>query len=331
MKTEILQPSPAAYEHCAKLIRSGEIVAFPTETVYGLGSSAYDEEAVGKIYAAKGRPSDNPLIVHVCDEKQIDEIAFINDFARVVMARFMPGPMTMILPKKDIVPYRVSGGLETVGIRMPDNDVALSFIRFCGVPICAPSANVSGRPSPTTAKHVFDDLAGKIPAILDGGACRVGVESTIIDLTCPVPRLLRAGGMPLETLEAKLGKIEVVDTLNSKVALCPGMKYKHYSPKAEVYLVAAGGDQEERIRRKYNESGSKTAVICLDDMAAKLSGPDVLRAGKDSEEYAHNLFALLRRCDELGYDTVVAQGVTEEGYGRSVVNRLTKASGGKII
>jgi L-threonylcarbamoyladenylate synthase len=331
MKTEILQPSPAAYEYCAKLIRSGEIVAFPTETVYGLGASAYDEKAVDKIYAAKGRPSDNPLIVHVCDARQIEDIAYLTDLARTAIAEFMPGPMTIILPKKSVVPYRVSGGLETVGVRMPDSLVALEFIRNAGVPICAPSANISGRPSPTTAKHVFDDLCGKIPAILDGGACRVGVESTIIDLTRSTPRLLRAGGMPLETIESKLGKTEIVDTLNSKVALCPGMKYKHYSPKAEVYLAAAGEDTRERILRAYKGFEGKTVVVCLDSLADSLDGVEVLRAGNDAQSYAHNLFSLLRECDELGFDTVIAQGVEEVGYGRSVLNRLIKAAGGKTV
>ncbi len=332
MKTEIYTPTEENLEKCARLVESGELVAFPTETVYGLGANALNPESVRKIYAAKGRPSDNPLIVHVARAEQIYELAaVVPERAERVIKELMPGPVTIVLPKRDVVPDEVTGGLKTVAIRMPSSGIARRLIELSGKPICAPSANTSTRPSPTLARHVLFDLDGKIPAIIDGGACDVGVESTVIDFCVEGKvRLLRAGGMPLETIEKVVGKVEVVK--NGKVALCPGMKYKHYAPTAEVYLASPG--ETDKIIAAYDEfdgEGKKVAVLALASSAPAYGDRRVWTAGKDSREYAQNLFALLRRADDEGLDVLLCEGVTDEGYGLSVENRLGKASGGKTL
>ena len=328
METRILQPTNENFSDCARLIQSGELVAFPTETVYGLGANALDSSAVKKVYVAKGRPSDNPLIVHVADFEMIQKLAYVNDLAKIVMQNFMPGSVTMVLPKKDIVPYCVSGGLETVGIRMPDNEIALRLIKESGVPICAPSANTSTKPSPTSANHVYFDLRGKIHAVLDGGDCNVGVESTVIDLTGKTPRLLRAGGMPVEELEKKLGKIEIEK--NTGVALCPGMKYKHYSPNAKVVLVPPCSHMCTKIKNAY-DSEKNAVIFALSENVEKYADRTVMNVGKDAQDYAHKLFGYLRKADELGYSIIFAEGVSEEGFGLSVMNRLSKACAGNIL
>ncbi len=332
MKTKIYKPTNENLTLCASIIKSGEVVAFPTETVYGLGANAMKAESVKKIYSAKGRPSDNPLIVHIADKSTVFELAScVPDNAKAVMDAFMPGPVTIVLPKKPCVPDEVTGGLKTVAIRMPQNEIALKLIKEANCPVCAPSANTSSRPSPTTAKHVYEDLNGKITAILDGGECEVGVESTVIDFTTPVPRLLRAGGMAVEEIEKVVGKIEVVK--DSKIALCPGMKYKHYSPTAEVYL--AGTEREGKdIAQAYiglTNEGKRTVIICLEQKVKEFSDFNIYIAGRTVKDYAHNLFALLRKADADGYDAVICEGVSEEGLGASVLNRLDKASGGKRV
>lgn len=333
MKTEILNPTDANYAKCAELIRSGELVAFPTETVYGLGANALCPEAVKKIYAAKGRPSDNPLIVHIAGVEDVYKVAeYVPDKARTVIEKFMPGSVTVVLPKRPEIPDCVTGGLDTVAIRMPDHEVALRFIKECGVPVCAPSANTSTRPSPTAAMHVYDDLNGKIAAIIDGGTCNVGVESTVIDFADEMPRLLRAGGMPVEILEAEIGGIR--REVKSDVPLCPGMKYKHYSPLADVTVVMPGGAQCEKVSAAYDSfvnSGRKTVILAVSGHVGYYAGKNVVDMGKDSREYAHNLFAALRGCDKDGYDCAIAEGIGEEGYGLSVMNRLIKAAGGKTL
>ncbi len=331
--TEILEPTDENLSYCASLLRDGELVAFPTETVYGLGANALKAESVKKIYQAKGRPSDNPLIVHIASESDVDKLALtVPDKAREVIRKFMPGPVTVVLPKREIVPNEVTGGLNTVAIRMPDNAIALELIRRSGCPVCAPSANTSTRPSPTSAHHVFSDLGGKIKAILNGGECRVGVESTVIDFCSDKPRLLRAGGMAVEKLAEVIGEIEVVK--NSKVALCPGMKYKHYSPTAEVFVALVGEAQSERIIEKYRSltaEGKRVVIVCLDDFANEFLSETVWSVGKTVDDYAQKLFALLRRSDDEGFDAVICQGVSDDGIGLSVNNRTAKACGGKFI
>lgn len=333
MKTEIFVPLEENYEKCGRLIRSGELVAFPTETVYGLGANALDPEAVKKVYLAKGRPSDNPLIVHIASPDDIDKVArSVPDKARLVIKKFMPGSVTVVMPKRPEIPDCVTGGLDTVAVRMPLHPVALEFIRACGVPICAPSANTSTRPSPTLASHVYDDLGGKIAAILDGGACSVGVESTVIDFVGDTPRLLRAGGMPLEPLEEVIGKIQ--REVKSDKPLCPGMKYKHYAPSCDVTVVMPGSAQQKKAAELYDKfvsEGKKTVIMTLEGHIPAYGDRNVFNVGKDSREYAHNLFSLLRECDKEGFEAAVAEGVTDEGYGLSVMNRVCKSAGGKII
>lgn len=332
METKVLQPNKDSLELCKELILSGEVVAIPTETVYGLGANAFNEDAVAKIYEAKGRPSDNPLIVHIADKTDVARVAReIPPLAQRVIDKFMPGSVTIVLPKQKTVPDRVTGGLDTVAVRMPAHEVALEFIRTCGVPICAPSANTSTKPSPTTATHVFDDLNGKIPAILDGGDCGVGVESTVIDFVTGKPRLLRAGGMPLEVLEREIG--EIVREVKSAKPLCPGMKYKHYSPDASVTVFLPGNGKTERIISRYDEfasQGKKVIILALDDNAPKYGDRMVFSMGVDDKSYAKRLFSALRDADKKGYDAVLCEGLPERGYGLSVMNRLLKAAAGKV-
>lgn len=333
IRTAIYDASDESIALCADMLARGELVAFPTETVYGLGANALMPSSVKRIYAAKGRPSDNPLIVHIASAADVEKLAAsVPEKARLVIEHFMPGPVTIVLPKRTIVPDEVTGGLNTVAIRMPANEIALKLIKKSGCPVCAPSANTSTRPSPTTAKHVYDDLNGRIPAVLDGGECAVGVESTVIDFCSDKPRLLRAGGMELERLEDVIGDVEIVK--NSKVALCPGMKYKHYSPLAEVFVAAEGERLSERINDKYLQletSGIRTVIVCLESEKESFVGKNVWIAGRDSREYAQSLFALLRRSDDAGYGAVICQGVSDAGMGLSVNNRLSKACGGKFI
>lgn len=333
METQIYQSNQLNIKTCARLLREGEIVAFPTETVYGLGANAFLPDSVKKIYEAKGRPSDNPLIVHIADKTWVDVVAdFVPDGAKKVIENFMPGPVTVVLKKKKIVPDSVTGGLDTVAVRMPNSKVALDLILEAGVPVCAPSANTSSKPSPTKASHVYDDLNGKISAILDGGECEVGVESTVIDFTGEKPRLLRAGGMALEKIEEVVGEIEVVHS--STVALCPGMKYKHYSPSSEVFVAAADENAVGRMVAFYEKcvsEGKKAVVIAMEENARDFDQNHFYSAGKSYEDYARKLFSLLRQSDDDGYDIVIAQGVEEKGIGSSIANRLEKACGGKFI
>lgn len=324
MNTQILQFNTNNILLCASEINGGGVVAFPTETVYGLGADALNPNAVKKIYEAKGRPSDNPLICHIFDKSQIEKFAYLTPIAEKIIDTFMPGPITIILKKKPIVPDIVTGGLDTVGIRMPNHKGALEFIRACNTPICAPSANTSSKPSPTTAKHVFSDLNGKIKYILDGGSCKVGLESTIVD--CVNLTLLRQGGLPKEQLENLVGalKTDVV----SDVPLCPGMKYKHYSPNASVYVALVGDNMAKRIMDEYDKDNSKTVILTLN---GSYEGRNVLSVGNSVDEYAHNLFAYFRMLDEQGYERIICEGVADDGVGAALMNRMLKASGGKTI
>lgn len=333
MDTRILAPTKENILLCAEALRRGELVAFPTETVYGLGANALDARAAEKIYAAKGRPSDNPLIVHVAsldDAKTVAEK--LPPSALSLAAKFMPGPLTLVLKKKDVVPDTVTGGLDTVAVRIPANNVALALFKAAGVPVCAPSANVSGSPSPTTARHVYEDLKGKIPYILDGGACKIGIESTVVDVTGDKPRLLRPGGLEKEKIERAAGALLLPE--DTSKPLCPGMKYKHYAPKAEVYFSAYYSGMSGGICLWYDrlaERGTKTVILCLTPNAEKYGRRNVIRVGDGYDSYAHNLFADLRMADEKGYGAVIAEGVPDEGIGSSLINRLIKSSGGKII
>lgn len=323
----------------AKILREGNTVIFPTETVYGLGANALDELAVSKIYEAKGRPSDNPLIVHIYDKKQVDDLAEeINENAKIIMDKFWPGPITIILKKKDIVPMRTSGGLNTVAIRMPSNPIAKALLEEVKLPIAAPSANISGRPSPTRGRHVYEEMNNRVDGIILGGDCTFGLESTVLDLTGDVPTILRPGSITKEDLEKTIGLVNIDPALERKEdnikAKAPGMKYKHYSPNADVFIVSGDG---EKVINKINElvennskEGLKTAVMCLKENEYKYKG-DTIVLGSNLEEVAANLFNALITADEKNYDVVYTEEFSNDGVGKAIMNRLLKSAGYKVI
>lgn len=297
----------------ADFIKSGEVAAFPTETVYGLGADAYNEKAVRKIFKAKGRPADNPLIVHVAKKKDILVLVKeITPSAKKIIAGFFPGPVTVILKKNEIVPDVVTAGLDTIAIRMPESKIARELIRLSGVPIAAPSANLSGSPSPTNFLHVIRDMKGKIPCLLIGPAAKYGLESTVIDCTGKFPVILRPGSVTLEQIK-KLDKNTVYQKSTRKIK-SPGQKYRHYSPKAKVKFVK---------RETSNVKRSKEAYIGLNKKFAKSF--EVVKICKTFEEYARNLFSFFRQCDEMGIKTIYCEKIPEKGIGTAVMNRLNKA------
>ena len=310
MQTTITNDSKIA----ADFIKSGEVAAFPTETVYGLGADAYNEKAVRKIFKAKGRPADNPLIVHVDKKKDISVLAKeITPSAKKIISKFFPGPVTVILKKNEIVPDVVTAGLDTIAIRMPASKIARELIKLSGVPIAAPSANLSGSPSPTNFLHVLRDMKGKIPCLLIGPAAKYGLESTVIDCTGKFPVILRPGSVTLEQIK-KLDKNAVYQK-NARKIKSPGQKYRHYSPKAKVKFVK---------RETSNVKRSKEAYIGLNKKFAKSF--EVVKICKTIEEYARNLFSFFRQCDEMGFKTIYCEKIPEKGIGTAVMNRLKKAA-----
>ena len=339
MNTLFLDPAvqPDAVERAAELLRAGEVVGIPTETVYGLGADALNGAAVRKIFAAKGRPSDNPLIVHIADFEQITPlVARVPDEARALAEAYWPGPMTIILPKADCIPDEVSCGLDTVGIRLPSHPLARAIIRAAGTPVAAPSANTSGRPSTTTAAHVMEDMAGKIAAVVEGGACAVGVESTVISLAGEQPRLLRPGGISLEQLEAVLGPVVVDRALREKIGddekvSAPGMKYRHYAPKAPVTAVT--GDPAQTARWIAERLTGRTGVICFDEFAGQFAGHPchTLGLSTDGQAHARHIFDALRAFDSEDVDQILAQCPDDAGIGLAVANRLKKAAGFHVV
>lgn len=345
--TRVLQvdptsPEPEVVAQAAATLRAGDVVAFPTETVYGLGANALDGEAVGRIFAAKGRPSDNPLIVHIADRSQLEGlVASVPEAAERLMARFWPGPLTLVMRKGPAVPPEVTGGLDTVGIRMPDHPVALALIRAAGVPIAAPSANTSGRPSPTAAEHVLEDLAGCIPVILDGGETGVGVESTVLDVTTHPPMILRPGGLTREELEAAIGPVALAPNLEGAEPCerprSPGMKYRHYAPRAPLILVDGPVlEMQEKIRdlaMEYAEEGKRVGILCSAESRGVYMASVILEYGAraDLAGIASDLFGTLRAFDRHQVDVILAEGVPEEGLGLAIMNRLRRAAGGRVI
>lgn len=326
------------------ILKNGGLVAFPTETVYGLGGDGLDKKASEKIYAAKGRPSDNPLIVHIADIQAMEVLAGdIPETAWQLAGKFWPGPMTMILNKKDIVPYETTGGLDTVAIRFPSHPVACALIKASGTYIAAPSANTSGRPSPTLASHVREDMDGKIDMIVDGGRVGIGIESTIVDVTGEVPMILRPGYITKEMLEAVVGHVEIDPAIIDDHLLkgmrpkAPGMKYKHYAPKGDLTIVE--GDSEsviDTINRMVDiakAEGKKTAVIAVDETKKAYRGDIVESIGTRSREetIAANLYDILRRMDTLGVDVIYSESFEDGGLGQAVMNRLLKAAGHQVI
>jgi L-threonylcarbamoyladenylate synthase len=330
-------------EEAGRVIKEGGLVAFPTETVYGLGANALDSNAIKRIFKAKGRPSDNPLIVHIHSIDQVYALTnCVSEEILKVMGIFWPGPITFVLPKSDLIPKEVTAGLSTVGIRMPDHEIALSLLKAAGVPIAAPSANTSGRPSPTAAKHVIEDLMGKVDIIIDGGTSKVGLESTVIDLTLPKPAILRPGGITPGQLETVLGEVHFLSAFenfekHSMMPKSPGMKYTHYAPKAELVLVTGSeGDLQNKIQKlalDYTLNGIAVGIMGTDKNMHYYSEYEAYSMGdvNQPESIAKNLFSILRKFDNTGVGVILAEGVSSEGLGLAIMNRLCKAAGYNII
>ena len=323
----------------AELLKNGGVVGIPTETVYGLAADALNGEAVAKIFKAKGRPMDNPLIVHIADFGDIDRFGLVEtipESARLLAKHFWPGPLTMIMKRTDVIPNEVSAGLDTVAIRFPSHPVAQEIIRAANTPLAAPSANLSGSPSPTTARHVLNDMDGKIDAVLDGGASEVGVESTVITLAAGVPRVLRPGGVTVEELRGVLGEVEVDDAVLHQLkegvaAASPGMKYKHYAPKANVILLK--GADDEYIEYVNARAGDDVCALCCDEdlLSLKVKTVSLGRRG-DYLTHARHLFDCLRGIDEnKTVLTVYSRLPSTEGVGLAVYNRLIRAAGFEVI
>ena len=333
INTEVRPADAEGIARAAELLRQGELVALPTETVYGIAADARNGEAVKKIFEAKGRPQDNPLILHIPDASWLTRYCEdVPETAYRLAERFWPGPLTMILKKKPCVPLRTTGGLETVGMRCPDHAVTRAIIEKAGVPVAAPSANTSGRPSCTTAEHVREDMWGKIDGIVDGGPCEVGVESTIIDLTVTPPQLLRPGGLPLESLIDALGEVTVDKAVTQKMGegekpRAPGMKYRHYAPKAPVTVVTGGAKASARYLLTH--ASEDAGVICFDEFVPLFAGHIVhpLGASDDKRAQAQHVFDALRTFDETNVGEIWAQCPDSKGLGLAIGNRLKKAAG----
>lgn len=334
METKIYRSDDiVAIKHCGEILKNGGIVAFPTETVYGLGCSAYNKDAAKKVFAAKGRPCDNPLIVHVSDKEDIEKIAHVSELSKKLAEAFMPGPFTMILPKKDIIPDEITAGLDTVAIRFPESKEAIDLIQAAGVPVAAPSANLSGRPSPTTSNHVIEDLSGRVDAIICGNDCKVGVESTVVAVKEDRVVLCRPGKVTPDDIE-KIGiTVEIPENLNRTVTgdervISPGMKYKHYAPKGKLTLLEGEGALDKLIENQKKGYG----IICFDEDLACLEGPLTVSLGKkdDSERQAERLFSALRFFDEKGTEFIFSRVPPKSGVGLAVYNRILKAASSRV-
>lgn len=332
MDTELLKTDVNSIKKAAELLKYGEIVAIPTETVYGLAANGFNPDAIKKVFLAKGRPQDNPLILHICDMEMLGVIADeIPPLAKKLAAAFWPGSLTMIFKKKDIVPKETNGGMDTVAVRMPNNAATLELIKECGFPLAAPSANISGLPSPTTAMHVYNDMNGKIPLILDGGACSCGVESTVICFTEKGVKILRPGAVTPEMLskytDAEIDRTVLHNLETGEKPISPGTKYKHYSPKAEVFAIDTESD--DRFREYVNALEGENIVV----LAKNTDGitKTTLPYGQTDSEEASSLFASLRKADEIGAATVYVRAPKMNGIGLAVYNRLLRAAAFKVI
>lgn len=343
MQTLLLQSDPSSLRLASDLLKQGQLVAFPTETVYGLGADALNPDAVRSIFSAKGRPADNPLIVHIHHRDQLLPLCEIPDRAPLLMNAFWPGPLTILFPRRPAVPDVVTAGLPTVAIRMPSHPVAAELLKTCGLPVAAPSANRSGRPSPTTARHVMDDMNGIIPLILDGGACEVGLESTVVDLCHGKPVILRPGGITREMLEEVLDEEvllagSILRPLQpDEKALSPGMRYRHYAPAGTVTLV--DGDSEKVLLRMRSlcrsdlADGKKSCVLCFSEHLSALRdcNPHDMGSVTNYSEIARRLFDILRRLDQEGMETIYSEVIPPEEVGLAVMNRLGRAAAFRII
>jgi L-threonylcarbamoyladenylate synthase len=337
VRTKIIRVNPDNPEEekivvAANIIRKGGLVAFPTETVYGLGANGLDGEAVRKIFVAKKRPMDNPLILHVSGVDMIEEIAEVNETARKLINEFFPGPLTLVMRKKDVVPPEVTAGLDTVAVRMPSHPVAIKLIEMSELPIAAPSANLAGKPSPTKAEHVIEDLYERVDVIIDGGATDIGVESTVVDTTVYPVEVLRPGGLEVERIQ------EVVDirifSKSVDTPKSPGMKYRHYAPDARLFVLT--GKREEIVEKitqlaeDFSKKGFRVGIAVTDPTPYKKMDAVVKEMGTSAEEVARNLFDVLRELDRHA-DIIIAEGIEERGIGLAVMNRLKKASDSRIF
>ncbi len=345
-KTKIISMNPEHIDEkklaeAAEVLKMGGLVAFPTETVYGLGANALDEKAVEKIFQAKGRPSDNPLIVHISEIEEIEPLVRnVSERARILMKAFWPGPLTLIFEKSERIPKRITAGLDTVAIRMPLHPIARKLIQLAQVPVAAPSANLSGRPSPTCPEHVIEDLQEKVDIIISGGNCSVGLESTVLDITEEIPMILRPGGITREQLEDVLGLVVYDAALKGDpqaVPKSPGMKYTHYSPRGEVQIVSGElEDMVETIRDLQKEKealGLKVGILATDETKGRYQNAIVLSMGsrKNVASIAANLFSALRRFDQEGAEVIFAESIEEKSLGAAVMNRMLKAAGYHVI
>lgn len=342
MQTKILKINPknpqiSRIRQASKIIKSGNLVAFPTETVYGLGANALDPKSVKKIFKAKGRPSDNPLIIHISDVSDLGMLVdHIPNTAYKLIDRFWPGPLTLVLKKSKNVPKITTGGINTVAVRMPKNKIAHTLIKESGVPIAAPSANISGRPSPTTSEHVFNDLSGKISMIIDGGRTKIGIESTVVDLSRKTPMLLRPGGVTLEQIQEVIGKITIhpitQERKTKSVHRSPGMKYRHYSPNAKIILIEGPknkvNDKILQLLSQFKKQGKKVGIMSTANTRYK--SDMMVFLGNNLNVIAADLFKAFRDFDAKKIDVVLVQGVSRKGLGLGIMNRLEKAAYKKI-
>lgn len=342
MKTKILSVSKENITLVADALKQGEIVGIPTETVYGLAANALEEEAIKKIFIAKGRPSNNPLIVHVSSIQEAAALCYLNDDAKRLMEIFWPGPLTILLPKKASIPSIVNAGLSNLAVRMPKNQTTLELIRKCGFPLAAPSANLSGKPSATTAQHALEDFDGKIPYIIDGGSCSVGLESTVLQMSSKPYKILRPGGISYEMLLPYLPELEITDSVLSPLldieqAESPGMLYKHYSPAAELSLlhgtVKNNADYVRRIIQNGNYANKKLALLCFSEHLDYYPKNLCVSMGSkfDLDEFAKKLFFQLRKMDENKVDIIFCEDAPLDGIGLAIMNRLLRAAGFKVI
>ena len=337
MITRLLPAEADAILEGGKLLRDGALVGFPTETVYGLGANALNENAVRAIFVAKGRPQDNPLIVHVADARDAENLCHVSPIARKLMDAFWPGPLTLVMPKKDIVPDVTSAGLSSVGVRCPAHPVALALIRAAGVPVAAPSANTSGRPSPTKAEHVLEDMQGLIPLILDGGDCEVGVESTVLSVTGDVPVILRPGKVTRDEIARVAGDCLIADSVMRPLhageeAPSPGMKHRHYAPKGNMTIVqGADADKVAKLLAKLYDESENACILCHESLLPEMGNRNALSLGATPEETARVLFALLRSMDHTQVSRIICQGWETGGVGLAVMNRMARAASFDIV
>ena len=336
MVTLCLPAHGQALEQASELLRQGQVVAFPTETVYGLGANALDENAVRAIFAAKERPADNPLIVHVAERRQLKGLCEVTETAEKLMDAFWPGPLTMLLKKTDRIPAVTTAGLPSVAVRCPCHPISQALLRQCGLPIAAPSANRSGRPSPTSAQHVYEDMRGRIPLILDGGSCQVGVESTVVDLTGPVPCVLRPGAVTAENIASVVGDCTVAESVmrplkDGEAAPSPGMRHRHYAPKAKMTVYIGDDQSVARAICTVFDQSENAAILAHTGAMPLFGNRRVFDLGDTPEDGARLLFQRLREMDEAGCALILAQGWKPEGKALAVMNRMARAAAFDIV